>query len=39
MLHDADARSCAVVLAVPPPADGLGLAVRDRLQRAAAGTR
>jgi L-threonylcarbamoyladenylate synthase len=38
MLHDADARGCAVVLAVPPPAGGLGLAVRDRLQRAAAGT-
>jgi L-threonylcarbamoyladenylate synthase len=34
-LRDADARSLDVVLAVPPPAVGLGAAVADRLQRAA----
>ena len=32
---DADGRQ--VILAVPPPAEGIGVAVRDRLDRAAAG--
>lgn len=35
-LREADALGLARVLAVPPPADGLGVAVRDRLRRAAA---
>lgn len=36
LLREADARDLAVVLAVPPDPAGLGLAVRDRLTRAAA---
>ena len=36
-LREADALGLARVLAVPPPADGVGAAVIDRLQRAAAG--
>lgn len=35
-LHQADADALDVVLAVPPPEDGLNDAVRDRLRRAAA---
>jgi L-threonylcarbamoyladenylate synthase len=38
-LRDADARAIEVVLAVPPPPEGLGLAVADRLHRAAAASR
>ncbi len=34
-LREADARGFELVLAVPPPGEGLGLAVRDRLSRAA----
>lgn len=34
-LREADARGYELVLAVPPPGEGLGLAVRDRLKRAA----
>lgn len=34
-LREADARGFELVLAVPPPGEGLGLAVRDRLARAA----
>jgi L-threonylcarbamoyladenylate synthase len=34
----ADAEGCEVILAVPPPAEGIGVAVRDRLARAAAGS-
>lgn len=37
LLREADARGLEVVLAVPPAARGLGVAVRDRLRRAAAG--
>ncbi len=33
----ADAEGAGVILAVPPPAAGIGVAVRDRLQRASAG--
>lgn len=33
----ADAEGAAVILAVPPPPEGIGVAVRDRLQRASAG--
>ena len=33
----ADAEGAEVILAVPPPAEGIGVAVRDRLQRASAG--
>lgn len=33
----ADAEGAGVILAVPPPAEGIGVAVRDRLQRASAG--
>lgn len=36
LLREADARGLEVVLAVPPDAAGVGLAVRDRLARAAA---
>lgn len=32
----ADAEGAEVILAVPPPAEGIGVAVRDRLQRASA---
>ncbi|MBJ7366354.1 MAG: threonylcarbamoyl-AMP synthase [Thermoleophilia bacterium] len=32
----ADAAGCQVIVAVPPPARGIGVAVRDRLARAAA---
>ena len=32
----ADAARCQVIVAVPPPAHGIGVAVRDRLARAAA---
>lgn len=32
----ADAAGCQVIVAVPPPAHGIGVAVRDRLARAAA---
>ncbi len=35
-LREIDAKGFDVVVAVLPPADGLGLAVRDRLTRAAA---
>jgi L-threonylcarbamoyladenylate synthase len=38
-LRDADARGVDVLLVVPPPEEGLGVAVRDRLRRAAAGYR
>jgi L-threonylcarbamoyladenylate synthase len=34
-LREADARAAEVVIAVPPPAVGLGWAVRDRLRKAA----
>jgi L-threonylcarbamoyladenylate synthase len=37
MLREADARAADVALVVPPPESGLGIAVRDRLRRAAAG--
>jgi L-threonylcarbamoyladenylate synthase len=37
-LREADALGLRSVLAVPPPADGIGAAVVDRLQRAAAGS-
>ena len=33
----ADTAGVDVILAVPPPAEGIGVAVRDRLQRASAG--
>lgn len=33
----ADAEGAEVILAVPPPAEGIGVAVRDRLQRASTG--
>lgn len=33
----ADAEGARVILAVPPPPEGIGVAVRDRLQRASAG--
>ena len=36
LLRDADARGIDVLLVVPPDAAGIGLAVRDRLARAAA---
>ncbi len=36
--RQADAAGVAVILAVPPPAEGIGVAVRDRLARAAAGS-
>ena len=39
LLRDADARGVAHVVAVPPPPAGLGWAVRDRLERAAAAAR
>jgi L-threonylcarbamoyladenylate synthase len=35
-LRDADDAGAEVLLAVPPPPEGLGLAVADRLRRAAA---
>jgi L-threonylcarbamoyladenylate synthase len=35
-LRDIDAAGFELILAAPPPAEGLGLAVRDRLARAAA---
>jgi L-threonylcarbamoyladenylate synthase len=35
-LREADARQLDVVLVVPPAAEGIGVAVRDRLRRAAA---
>lgn len=34
-LREADARSLDLLVAIPPPAEGLGSAVRDRLERAA----
>jgi L-threonylcarbamoyladenylate synthase len=34
-LRESDARDVDHVLAVPPPADGIGAAVADRLARAA----
>jgi L-threonylcarbamoyladenylate synthase len=37
MLREADARGAEVALVVPPPESGLGVAVRDRLRRAAGG--
>lgn len=37
-LRQADRLGCAVVLVVAPPATGVGVAVRDRLARAAAGS-
>jgi L-threonylcarbamoyladenylate synthase len=37
-LREADAAGADVVLVVPPPAEGIGVAVRDRLRRAAAGS-
>jgi hypothetical protein len=33
-MREADAQNADVILAVMPPAPGLGFAVRDRLQRA-----
>jgi L-threonylcarbamoyladenylate synthase len=36
VLREADAQGVDVIVAAPPPEAGLGLAVRDRLQRAAA---
>jgi len=33
----ADAEGAQVIIAVPPPPEGIGVAVRDRLQRASAG--
>lgn len=33
----ADAEGAGVIVAIPPPAEGIGVAVRDRLQRASAG--
>ncbi len=38
MLHEADRLGAGVLLVVPPPAEGVGIAVRDRLARAASGT-
>ncbi len=35
-LRELDLAGCELILAVPPPQSGLGLAVRDRLRRAAA---
>ncbi len=37
LLREADVRGASIVLVVPPPESGLGIAVRDRLRRAAAG--
>lgn len=37
LLHDADSRGVDVVIAVLPDSAGLGLAIRDRLAKAAAG--
>jgi L-threonylcarbamoyladenylate synthase len=37
-LREADRRALDVVLAIPPPAEGIGAAVRDRLTRAARGS-
>lgn len=37
-LREADALGLAAVVAVPPPAEGLGAAIADRLARAAAGS-
>ncbi len=37
LLREADVRGAAIVLVVPPPESGLGIAVRDRLRRASAG--
>lgn len=37
LLREADLRGASVVLVVPPAESGLGIAVRDRLRRAAAG--
>jgi L-threonylcarbamoyladenylate synthase len=37
-LRDADRKALDVVLAIPPPAEGIGAAVRDRLTRAARGS-
>ncbi|MGH9025577.1 MAG: Sua5 family C-terminal domain-containing protein, partial [Acidimicrobiia bacterium] len=36
LLREADARHLDVVLVVPPAPEGIGIAVRDRLRRAAA---
>ena len=36
LLREADVRGADIVLVVPPPESGLGVAVRDRLRRAAA---
>lgn len=38
LLREADRQGADAVIAVPPPAIGLGTAVRDRLERAARGT-
>ena len=37
-LREGDRRELDVLLVVPPDADGIGAAVLDRLQRAAAGS-
>ncbi|QGG96089.1 L-threonylcarbamoyladenylate synthase [Actinomarinicola tropica] len=37
-LREADRRGVDVLVVVPPPGDGIGAAVRDRLRRAAAGS-
>lgn len=37
-LREADALGLTTVLAVPPPSDGVGAAIADRLERAAAGS-
>ena len=34
-LHALDAQGCTVILCPVPPADGIGAAIRDRLQKAA----
>jgi L-threonylcarbamoyladenylate synthase len=35
LLRDADAAMAEIILVVPPPGDGIAVAVRDRLERAA----
>lgn len=39
LLRDADAWGAATIVIVPPPGGGIAVAVRDRIQRAATGTR
>jgi L-threonylcarbamoyladenylate synthase len=38
-LRELDARGCATILCPVPPAQGIGVAIRDRLRKAAIGTR